>query len=117
MNAPVFLSEPELLLVDGEGIAPAVFLESERPIDAGRSEVFVVTTGEQGPPGAGASDEYSETFASATSWTINHNLGRYPSITLRTLGGAEIIAEILHVSVNQAIAYFAQSTAGVARCI
>lgn len=50
-------------------------------------------------------------------WTINHNLGRRPTITLFSVGSQVIDANIIHTSTNQAIAYFNIATAGTARCL
>jgi len=63
----------------------------------------------------GGSYEHVQSSASAT-WTINHNLGFKPNITLRTTGGVEFEAEITHVSDNQAIVSLATAMAGYARC-
>lgn len=53
----------------------------------------------------------------ATQWTINHNLGVQPQISVLSLGGMLMLAEILHTSTNQAIIYFDNPTAGIANCI
>lgn len=50
----------------------------------------------------------------ATTWTINHNLGYRPTVRPMTVGGAEMTAEILHASANQALVYFDSPTAGIA---
>lgn len=62
--------------------------------------------------------DYVHTQASASStWTINHNLGRRPAITLYTTGGVQFSAEITHTSVNQAVVSLALAIAGTARCL
>lgn len=75
----------------------------------------VVTVGQQGPagtPGAG----YVHTQAVAASiWTINHNLGFTPAVTVFTVGGMQMIAEVLHTSINQTLVYLASAMAGSAR--
>jgi hypothetical protein len=53
----------------------------------------------------------------ATTWTINHNLGRYPSVELFNSGMQEIDAEIAHPSVNQTLVTLNPATAGLARLI
>lgn len=74
--------------------------------------------GPPGPPGGGTgSGTYEHNQASPSAlWTINHNLGFRPSITLLTTGGVEFEAEIGHVSENQAVATLTQPLAGMARC-
>ena len=49
-----------------------------------------------------------------TTWSVSHNLGRYPIIQLKTLGTAEIHGEISHVSVNQFLVLFNNPQAGQA---
>jgi hypothetical protein len=50
-----------------------------------------------------------------TVWTINHNLGLRPAVTLIDTGGNEIDADVIHISVNQLVIHFAIPVAGVAR--
>jgi len=77
--------------------------------------VEVVERGLQGPPGA-AADSYDHVQSSAaTTWTVNHNLGRLPIVSLRSVGGVEIEGDVVHVSNNQAQITFNISTAGTAR--
>lgn len=62
-------------------------------------------------------NSYEQTFSEATSWTVNHNLGRKPIVGLFSQGGAEIMAEVIHTNTNQCIAYFASPIAGGVRCV
>ena len=56
--------------------------------------------GPPGPPGsAGQRFTHSQSIAAA-SWTVNHNLGFYPTVAVLTAGGAEIIAAVTHLSTN-----------------
>jgi hypothetical protein len=75
--------------------------------------VFYVGT--QGLPGASSAGiEFA--FASAsTSWTINHNLGVRPAVALFTVGGVEMMGQVTHTSVNQAVASFNTPQSGFAR--
>lgn len=82
--------------------------------------VEVVEVGLQGPPGApgtpgGSAFEHLQPTPAAV-WVINHNLGYYPDVHVYSTGGVEIIADVLHVSPNQAQVGFAAPTAGRARC-
>lgn len=52
----------------------------------------------------------------ATTWTINHNLGFRPAVTILSVGGKEMIAELLHTSVNQVQVFFDTAVAGIAVC-
>lgn len=52
-------------------------------------------------------------FDLADTWTINHELRRQPAaVTLLTPGGVEILADVVHVSVNQCVATFSTPRAG-----
>lgn len=61
--------------------------------------------------------DFEQDFSEASSWVVNHNLGRKPIVTLLTQGGVEMIAEVVHTNVNQLVAYFASPTAGRVRCL
>jgi hypothetical protein len=66
---------------------------------------------------ASGGGDYSHTQATAAAtWTVNHNLGRRPAVTVMTAGGLEVLAEVLHTSVNQVLVTFDQPTAGLAVC-
>ena len=72
--------------------------------------------GPQGPPGDGASTfEHTQATADST-WTVNHNLGFRPAVTVLSPGGLEMLAEVLHTSLNQALVYFDAPKAGNAIC-
>lgn len=72
--------------------------------------------GPTGPTGATGVAGYSETFAAAATWTVNHNLGRHPySWAVETLGGVEIDVAVQHVTANQSVVSFDAPTAGVAK--
>ena len=36
-------------------------------------------------------------------WTIDHNLGRHPAVTVQDINGEEIIADVQHTSLNQIV--------------
>ena len=71
------------------------------------------------PTGVGTSSSgvaYQHNQASATNaWTVNHNLGFRPSVSILDTGGNEIEADVRHTSANQLVIYFAIPLAGVAR--
>jgi hypothetical protein len=56
----------------------------------------------------------SYSFTNSNTWTINHNLGKWPDIKVYSTGGKEMWAEILNSSYNQAIVYFDSPTTGFA---
>jgi hypothetical protein len=59
--------------------------------------------------------EHVQNTASDT-WTINHNLGSRPSVSAYSVGGKEMLGEILHVSANQLNIYFDSPVTGIAVC-
>lgn len=69
------------------------------------------------PPGGGAI-RYTHTQASpAAVWTINHNLGLYPLIQVFSPGSQAVLADVTHVSVNQATVAFKTAQGGFATCL
>jgi hypothetical protein len=47
-------------------------------------------------------------------WTIDHGLGKHPSVTIVDSGGTQWQAEVQHVSQNRLIARFSNPFGGVA---
>lgn len=86
-------------------------------------EVSKVEQGPPGPPGkdgtgsGGAAQRYEHVQSiAADTWTVNHNLGVRPHITIQSVGGVLMLAEVIHTSANQALVYFDQPQAGLATC-
>lgn len=63
-------------------------------------------------PGSGLSYVHDQLAAAAT-WSITHNLGTKPTVTV-VVGGAEQMAEIQYLSDTQVAVVFSQPTAGSA---
>lgn len=73
--------------------------------------------GVQGPPGPAGSSSFHvqhDQISAAAAWTINHNLGKRPNVSVFTVGGAEVWAEILHISADQLQIHFDVPFAGFA---
>jgi hypothetical protein len=72
----------------------------------------------QGPAGAsgGASLPPFQFLTPIATWVINHNLGRRPLVGVFSVGGVEMMAEVIHTSVNQVQVIFDNVTAGYAVC-
>ena len=49
------------------------------------------------------------------TWNIAHNLARYPDVSVYSLGGLEVVAEILHIDNNNLSITFSLPFAGRAR--
>jgi hypothetical protein len=72
--------------------------------------------GPQGPPGpAGGTYRHVQANASA-QWTIQHNLGFYPAVTLVDSTGREFVAELTFPDMNTAVATLSAATGGEAYC-
>lgn len=53
----------------------------------------------------------------ATTWTINHNFGYQPSVQTFSVGGVEMMGEVMHLSSNVSIVNFNIAVAGTARLV
>lgn len=66
--------------------------------------------------GSGGDKTFSHTqSASSSSWTINHNLGKKPSVTVTTLAtGIQVIGEVTYTNNNTLVVSFAAAVSGIA---
>lgn len=68
-----------------------------------------------GPPGANGARYVHSQPSAALEWIVNHNLGMQPAaVSIKSIGGAEVEADIIHVSTNQLRIFFAVPFAGTA---
>ncbi len=51
-------------------------------------------------------------YTSQDTWIVNHNLNKRPNIDVYSVGGKEMLAEIIHTSLNQVIVYFDEPLSG-----
>lgn len=70
--------------------------------------------GPQGPSGSSFATYTHTQTSAATTWTIVHNLGCRPSVTIVDSGGNVQIGEILYDSNNQVTVTFAAAFGGYA---
>ena len=77
--------------------------------------IAVVQQGLKGAPPT-PTERYIHTQSSpAMVWTINHNFGYQPaSVTIKSTGGVQVQAQIIHTTVNQTQIYFNTDFAGTA---
>jgi hypothetical protein len=78
--------------------------------------ISVVAALEQGPPGVGADKHYEESFITSNSITVNHNLGKKPSVQVTDSAGTEIVVDVIHISNNQLHASWSGAFSGVIFC-
>jgi hypothetical protein len=71
--------------------------------------------GEKGEKGDTASVLLFQQATPSAQWIINHNLGFYPDVTVRDLGGQVVSVYTAHISINQARVYAEPPLAGSAR--
>lgn len=81
-----------------------------------RETVKVVSLGVQGPPGGAAAHIHDQAVASDT-WTVTHNLGAWPDVTIFDRDGAEVDAAVHNLSLNHLTISFVVPFAGFARCV
>ena len=62
-------------------------------------------------------DHVHTQLVASSTWTISHNLGYRPNVSVLTDGGKERIAEVIHISNNITQISFATATTGSARFI
>jgi hypothetical protein len=99
-------------LVLSDNINQIVFDVAD-PIIAAMAPFF---QGPQGIPGSASAAYSHNQVTPSDTWLLNHNLGFYPNVEVRSVGGKEMIGEIIHTSINQVIVYFDSAFAGTATC-
>lgn len=73
--------------------------------------------GPQGPGGALAAAHVHNQVAPAAIWTIDHALGRAPTVVIHDSAGDECEGAVQHPSATQTIITFSAPFAGVARLL
>jgi hypothetical protein len=89
----------------------------EVPVPPRIRQYEVQIPGIPGPMGQGSSLDFIQSSALPV-WTVAHNLGYRPIVSVYSTGGVEIIGgEIVHLSVNTLQITFDIPFAGAARCV
>jgi hypothetical protein len=121
------MSETILIQADNTSILPGVPLTNitvaseNTNIEITQQEYEVIEIAEtargvqgiQGPPGEDAHYTHDQMIAAST-WTINHGLNKYPSVTIVTSGGDEVEGDINYTSLNVVTATFTSAFGGKA---
>lgn len=79
----------------------------------------VVTVGVQGPAGpAGTSGDlhYSQDFLVTDAVTVQHNLGKYPSVTVINSAGDEVEGDVEYIDENSLTLAFSGAFSGKVQC-
>ena len=117
----VEISAPEYIVIDAGGDTQLIELQA--------ASIDLVEVAEQGPAGpqgaagatgpqgipglSGANYVHSQAVPAAT-WTINHGLGRYPSVTVVDSAGSVVGGDVEYTSTNQVVIYFSAAFGGAA---
>lgn len=74
--------------------------------------------GPVGPPGPTGTDlsYVHDQFLPSTEWVIQHNLGKYCSITVVDSAGTYVLGDISYMNTNNAVVSFTASFSGKAFC-
>ena len=108
----IVIVAPRTTVVIEEGATDLPSLEVTAPP---QPAIDIQAIGLRGQSGAGAT-VYEESFVGLDTWIVNHNLGRKPAaVQILTPGGAEVLAEVLHISDNQLRVFFVQPFTGSVR--
>lgn len=84
-----------------------------------RAKIGILAHAKQGVPGRNGTGDKTylhDQMVAASTWTINHNLAKYPCITVVDSGGSQIEGDVNFTDPNQAIIIFTAAFAGRAFC-
>tara|TARA_R110000764_G_C10882879_1_gene369311 strand:+ start:21 stop:743 length:723 start_codon:yes stop_codon:yes gene_type:complete len=59
---------------------------------------------------------FTETVSLSTTWTVNHNLNKYPAVSILDTAGTEVYGQIDYVSLTQVVITFVLPVAGRVTC-
>lgn len=113
------VTEPadQILEVHDQGVAGPANVLSVGTVTAGTAAVTITGT----PPAqvlnfvlpVGASYVHTQSV-SASTWTISHNMGFFPSVSVVDNGGNMVIGDVLYITENQVSISFSASFGGKA---
>lgn len=71
--------------------------------------------GPAGPPGSGGDLNYTHVqIAASTLWSVTHNLGKFPSVTVIDSGNTEVIGDVSYLTNNSLEILFTVPFSGTA---
>lgn len=78
-------------------------------------QIGIVEQGPPGPPGPTGGTGFTFNQMSALAvWTINHNLGRFPPVTIVNEEGDEVYGNVHYSSNNEVVVSFSAAFSGIA---
>jgi len=72
-------------------------------------------SGPPGPPGASQTSYNHQQFQPALVWTVDHNLGFFPSVIIFDTTGREVLGGVTNPTPNRTTLTFSAAIAGSAR--
>lgn len=76
--------------------------------------VEVIDVGVQGPPGSAVPTYVHTQSVPSASWTVNHGLGTYPSVSVVDSAGNTIISDVRYDTASSLTVTFSAAFAGKA---
>jgi len=96
---------------------PQVTVEQGVPVVMVESPSNTLTVTASGPPGPAGSPGSAMAITQATAqstWTLNHNLGFYPNVTVLDDLGRQVITSVTYLSANTVQIAFNRPFSGIA---
>jgi len=106
----IFDDTPDVIVIASGSLGPE---GPEGPVGPPGSTGPIGPAGPTGPPGEQLTYTYTQIIPS-TSWYIEHNLGRFPAVTVVDSGDSEVIPDLVYLTANQLTINFAFETSGKA---
>lgn len=80
---------------------------------------FTIPEGKQGIPGPAGADgdkNFVQEFTNSDSVLVNHNLNKYPSVTVINSANDEVVGELEYININSLLVTFIGSFSGKITC-
>jgi hypothetical protein len=73
-------------------------------------------TGPAGPAGPAGGTYHHVQALAATTWTVDHMLGRHPNVSVLDSAGSQVEVAVFHTSLNQVVLTLSYAVSGTADC-
>jgi len=105
----------ESSLVSTNQEAEILTFPTQESIVTDNTKTEIINSASQGPAGVGADRHFPFTQnVSSDTWSITHNLAKFPSVTIVDTGGNEVTGEVEHIDNNNLIVKFSAEFTGTA---
>lgn len=109
----IIVSDTDIVIADRTTVTVVNVSGPQGPAGAAGATGATGPTGPQGPAGLDLHYAHEQSVASAM-WTVNHSLGKFPSVTVVDSSGREVEGDVSHTNVNQTVLTFGAAFAGKA---